>query len=263
MTLKNNIFFALLAAACTFTSCNSENEPEAGYGELQLTLDSEEEIISVQSKAQPSEQQLASYLLTVTQGGEVVMNQERYSTKVVNGKMGMKAGEGYVLTAESCTETDAETAEEGWGKARFSGSSEPFDIELRKLTSVSVLCTMQNAKVTVSYDRSFSSTFTDYNVEVYETSAPGRTLSFSPMSNILTACAYFNIDADPQLTYVIKGRINGGEKKTLYQGTVELASAKWCKLVCRATPSGKAEMNVVIDNTVEDKDENIDINPYN
>ena len=44
---------------------------------------------------------------------------------------------------------------------------------------------------------------------------------------------------------------------------MELASAKWCKLVCRATPSGKAEMNVVIDNTVEDKDENIDINPYN
>lgn len=262
MTLKKDIFLAFLAAACAFASCNSVNEAETGYGELQLSLGSEEEFVSVQSKTLPSEQQLASYLLTVTQGDEVVMNQERYSTKVVNGKMGMKAGTGYVLTAESSTAADAETAGEGWGKARFSGSSEPFDIELRKLTNVSVLCTMQNAKVTVAYDVSFTSTFTDYSVEVYETSSPARTLSFTSASTVLAPCAYFNIDADPQLTYVIKGRINGGEKKILCQGTAELAAARWCKLVCRATPSGKAEMTVAIDNTVEDRDENVDINPY-
>lgn len=261
--IENRVKILVLLFSILFSSssCNKLELIEEGFGEINLVIDSDKEII-IETKSSETEDELNSYLLSITKGEEIIMNNKLYSSVVVNGKIGMKNGEGYILTAQNCTESEALEYSNNWGRARFSGTSDQFDIVSDKSTNVSVKCTMQNAKVCVAYDASFVYTFTDYEVCMYEDSNPQRKLIFDKNASLISPFGYFNIDDSPNLKYEIRGRVNGGNIKVLYEGSVELSASKCIKLICRSTPNGKVETGITVDNSVTDKSEDIDINPY-
>lgn len=251
--------------SCLFLliSCNKE-EAEYEYGLLSLKIDSEKEItVSAESRGAATDEELADYLITLKQGEDVILDKVTYSSKFTDSEAYLPLGEGYVLWAESCTTTDAEVANDSWGKARFYGISDEFNIISGKKEELSIICSMQNAKVSVNFEKSFMNSFTDYSVEVYENSNETRKLCFTSLASSLSPVAYFNIDDDPELNYVIKGTLNGSGVKELASGSIKLKKAYWSILNIKSADNGNVSIDISVDNTVEDVNTDIDVNPYN
>lgn len=257
-------YLSLLLAAMLMTACSNDNEPgiiEYGTISLALSADKEVSVTTRADAATPTE--LANYLITIKQGAETKLEPTKYSDKFGEGStMTYETGTGYTLTAESCTEALAESANDNWGTARFADTSDAFSITSGNATPVALVCSMQNARVSVNYNETFKSVFTDYTVEVHETSASSRTLTFQSDATTSGPYAYFNIDANPQLTYVIKGKFNGSEVRELKTGTCILAAKQWSKLNISADSNGQISLSITIDTAVTEIDEEINVNPY-
>ena len=100
----------------------------------------------------------------------------------------------------------------------------------------------------------------DYSVTVYKTAAPKRSLTFDGTANITTQSAFFNIDANTELTYIVNAKYNGNDRT--YNGKITLAPATWQRITFRATDYGDIQVAISIDNTVTDEEHDASINPY-
>ena len=240
-----------------FIACaNDELNEERGYGRIALSVDTYDNI-SITTRATP--QELSNYLISVYQNDKLRMNPVRYSV-LTAGSFIMEAGDGYVVNAESCTFDEAESANANWGQVRLAGASSVFAVAIDEVVPVAFTCFVQNAKVNVAYSPSFVETFTDYSVTVYKTAAPKRSLTFDGTANITTQSAFFNIDANTELTYIVNAKYNGNDRT--YNGKITLAPATWQRITFRATDYGDIQVAISIDNTVTDEEHDASINPY-
>lgn len=73
------------------------------------------------------------------------------------------------LQAESCTYDEAE---EGYGKLRYEGTGEPFSVINDQLASASVVCSVANFNVTVSFDNKMYEAFGGMKMAVTSVLAP-------------------------------------------------------------------------------------------
>lgn len=249
-------YLSLLAVTLTLVACNNENETLVEYGHISLGLENSKEI-TVSSRASSAEE-LANFNINILQGS--VSKWAGKYNELQNVELVYPVGDNYLVTAESCTLAEAQSANSNWGEMRTAGQSTPFSITSGATTQVNFSCTMQNAKVGFSYDQSFKDVFTDYSVEVYESSESNRTLVFDSNATFETKAAYFNIDADPQISYTVKGLFNGVQKT--YPGTLVIAAAKWHRLTVKATANGQINLGITIDNSVQEDNQNVEVNPY-
>ena len=257
MRLKMKKYILFILCITLFIACTNDGlKDDKGYGRVALSVDAYDNI-SIKTRATP--QELSNYLISVYQNDKLRMNPVKYSV-LTGGSFIMEAGEGYVVNAESCTLDEAESTNTNWGQLRLAGASSTFAVAINETVPVAFTCFMQNARINVAYSPSFVETFTDYSVTVYKTAAPKRSLTFDGTANITTQSAFFNIDANTELTYIVNAKYNGNDRT--YNGKITLAPATWQRITFRATDYGDIQVAISIDNTVTDEEHDASINPY-
>ena len=110
--------FLILATIGLLASCTNEQEEPSveAYGTVRFALDSEE------SRALNTSYNKDAFQVSVKQGNTTVVRPQAYSA-LQNGVL-IKVGSGYQAYAESCSESEAESTNEGWGCIRYYGASE-------------------------------------------------------------------------------------------------------------------------------------------
>ena len=211
MTFRSDLLclcLAILMSACTIgdikppTVGTAEDEDSVGFFDLALTRAETRATTTVVSQDEAD-----NFLITIYKGSDVV----RETTKLKDVNTRLSAGYGYVVQAENCSETEAETLNDGWGQRRFHGLSEPFAIKAGQTTSVNVACTIANAGFSIIFDDTFTSKFTSYSVTITEGS---RHLVFDTTNAAFSsqggeasngAVAYFTLgnDGTRTITYTI------------------------------------------------------------
>lgn len=133
---------------------NNTNQVE--YGNLELSFGSNTR--STTTTISPEEAK--SFLVTVTQGeGEY---QKIIRGPQILGSMNLRfpVGQDYRVSAESCTEEEAESSNNFWGQKRFVGASEPFGVNKGETTKVGVGMSVHNAAMCVIMHPSLYEYFT-------------------------------------------------------------------------------------------------------
>ena len=106
------LFLFLLAA------CDSSDAPEAtGYGYINLNIGTNPEISVATTRAGDTDTDVSTYLITIKSGTTTYLSQKPYSI-IQSTPLRFEACT-YSIIAESCISTDAESANDRWGKARY------------------------------------------------------------------------------------------------------------------------------------------------
>ena len=222
------ILYTILLASCSEMDLNfpSPNEEEE-MGDFALTLTGET-APTRSTTTVITEEDAKNFLITIYKGSDVYRPTARL--KDVNTRL--SAGYGYSITAESCSEEEAITVNDGWGQRRYAGISESFSIKAGQTTAVSVGCSVANAGVEVMFDPSVPDYFTtSYNVTIHD---GDRTIVFDATTGGIKSgdqiikqgnIAYFNLDSDGHhtITYTITAV---GPKTLIKEGTIELNKKK-------------------------------------
>ena len=233
---------AVVSTMVTFlmTGCQAESNPFLspeqldGVGSIAIRVTADGNMQTRAAKPLTDEQK-NQYLVSIRQG-----NTYHVLSKVLNKltaeDLAVPAGYGYIVTAESCSEHDAETMPNAFGQPRLVGSSEPFAVAKGETSTANVLCTPANAGVTVIEDETFTDVFSAYGY--YNLSGDGLTLSY-------------------QLGAV---RIENGETVTL-SSTVNLQKGRITQLTLRSTPKGTITLSIIYDDTFLREDIEMIIDP--
>lgn len=156
-----------------------------------------------------------------------------------------------MLTAESCTETEAESANQGWGQARVSGK-EPFAVVANESKTVTVNCGLANSSVSVAFSDYVTSMYTSYSIELHATDATSRTFTFDN-NNYKFKTAYFNVgESGRKLDYTVT--LPSFEKP--YTGTLTLEPSKSYTLSVKVEGEGStatATLGIAVDGELRDE----------
>lgn len=154
----------------------------------------------------------------------------------------------YHVSAQNCLES---AAEEGFGSVRYYGVSKQIDILSNEETSVTVVCSMVNGKVTLTVDESFMEDFTDVYAELAVGDRTVRLESDQTSGNI---DVYFNVpSAGSDLVYKVYGTVGKGteqERKLCYSNSaapLSLMPAKWAKITIKSNHNGIIGPGVSVD----------------
>lgn len=234
---------ALIAAACT-----NNDEPVQECGQINLTLENStapEIEVNTRTVTDLTETDAKDYNIQVLQNGNVKLESTNFLT-FKNTTFIFPIGSGYTVTAESCTEEVGQSANDGVGQIRYFGTSAPFEVRTNEISNVKVTCTMANAKVSIAYDEVFAQVFNGYTVEVSTEAEPSRIITFD--------------SKNPNLKCTVSGTYKGNVRTATQ--TIQLEAAKWYKLNIKTSASGRIDMGISVNDTVEEKPQDVEVNPY-
>jgi hypothetical protein len=194
--MKHNLLhiLTLLFASVLLTNCVTEMDdlrPVNSRGSFTLGLSTDSLAVEVETRAgrDLTDAEKGIYTVSLVQEDETIWIMPFANIKLEDRTQ--PTGQGYVVSAESCTATEAESANSGWGQRRYWGKSETFDIKANENTDVSVDCSMANAGLCVDFEESFTSFFTEgYTVTIVDS----RNLEFN--KNTTGSVAYYNVGSD-------------------------------------------------------------------
>lgn len=192
----------ILAVACQTEKIDSAVE----YGILDIAISEDPSLDVVVKSTDVSDFNVSIYKSSDPSPAYGPMKFSNFTAKVL--PLGS-----YYVTAESCTEAEAES---GAGKMRLSGKSAEIIISKEAISqTATVECTVANAKVSVSFDSSLASYFTknDLKVEI-----KGGTTSKTVTANYSAAAAEFWFNPS-EIQYTVSGTFvptgTSGEEKGL------------------------------------------------
>lgn len=169
------LFALLYAGVMVLASCANEQDPfassgqktEDGKGTLEISLEGP---AATRATTPVSAEEAGKYLITILKGTNDTIQKPKPLNEFPSSGITLSAGYGYSLMAESCSEYDAEMAEEAgdenhikWGKKRFVGKSQSFAIIAGERTSVSVTCKVANGGISAYFDPTVTGT---YNITI-------------------------------------------------------------------------------------------------
>ena len=157
--------FALLG------SCSEENlaQDEEAYGRINFALNAGD------TRAIDTSYDENAFQVSVKQGNNTVVKPQPYS-EMQDGVL-VKVGSGYQAYAESCSETEAESANGGWGCIRYYGTSDLFSVTKDQAMRVKLPCAIANAAVSVQTDDEIASSA--YQLTIQASDDIGRRLTFN------------------------------------------------------------------------------------
>ena len=230
MTKIKYILYVIALVLCV--ACDNQIGQE-GIGWLHISKPTNE----VADATRAIDSQEIDYMVSITQGEEVIMSPIRFSA--IDGSIPLSAGTGYTLFAENCTPTEAQTMPTIYGQPRYVGT-EGFNIIANQPTDVTVHCAMVNAAFKVQKDASFC-----YSSFTVTASCNNRTLTFTNDEDM----GYFNVDDETAtLQYkVVATDANGYIGRA--SGTLQLKPRNLSKLVLKSVAPGSIDLSISYDDT--------------
>ena len=228
---KQILYILSLMGLLSFAACTNEENPSLSEetGEIRFSVVDTTEV-EITTKA-TLKFDVNEFNVSLSRGNESIFSNRKYKD-IAGSVMTCSVSPDYVLTAESCTEAEAESANQGWGQARATGKE------------------------------SFASMYTSYSIELHATDATSRTFTFDK-SNYTFKTAYFNVgESGRKLDYTVT--LPSFEKP--YTGTLTLEPSKSYTLSVKVEgedTSTAATLEVSVDGTLL-KEEILTegINPY-
>lgn len=269
------IIFALLAFVLVCgTSCTKRlSYEEKGY--VDLTLNNP--LVEILTKSETPVEVDDSYLVVIAKkdDGTVVKNSTYADLK---NTFALETGT-YTVYAENMSLEEALTARENKGAQRFYGSSE-FTVEAGKVTEVSFVCQMVNARVSLGLDESFKNVFKLATITMFKSSEEEKedrrefVFEYNGENNVEPSIkdedswVYFNMDeghteVNPTTLKMIITVTRNDDLINTYTSVVYLAPKTWFKLNVKSISiDGNMGLNVYSDNAITEEDESWGVDPY-
>lgn len=174
-------------------SCSEENltQDEEAYGRINFALNAGD------TRAIDTSYDTNTFQVSVKQGNNTVVKPQPYS-ELQDGVL-VKVGSGYQAYAESCSETEAESANGGWGCVRYYGTSDLFSVTKDQAIRVVLPCAIANAAVSVQTDEEIAPSA--YQLTIQASDNTGRSLTFNASTKGNTA--YFNVAGSRTIQYTL------------------------------------------------------------
>ena len=219
---KKSIYTLCLAfAALTFcTGCDNgliPTEPKQGAFALTLAVgEVQSEVITRNALSVD----VTTFLVNLTDAdGNYMMENKVFGTLTETDCI-LPSGNGYQLKVESCTPKEAVALNNGWGMAHFIGTT-TFDIVSNQQTSVSLMCSMDNAGIQFVFDPSFLDKFPIHAV----TTQDSRSLVFN--EDTQEQIAYYPIgEGGVTVRFKLTGSAGGWSDRLDITQELELSKGK-------------------------------------
>ena len=257
---KQILYILSLMGLLSFAACTNEENPSLSEetGEIRFSVVDTTEV-EITTKASLNFD-VNEFKVSLSRGNESIFSNKKYGD-IAGSVITCSASSDYMLTAESCTETEAESANQGWGQARAVGKEE-FAVAANESKTIPVNCGVANSSVSVEFSDYITSMYTSYSIELHATDATSRTFTFDK-SNYTFKTAYFNVsESKRELAYTVT--LPSFEKP--YTGTLTLEPSKSYKLSVKVKGEGTnatVTLNVTADGTLlEEITLTEKINPY-
>ena len=260
---KQILYILSLMGLLSFAACTNEENPllSGETGEIRFSVVDTTEV-EITTKASFNFD-VDEFSVSLSRGDEPIFSNRKYGD-IAGSTMTCSASSDYVLTAENCTEAEAESANQGWGQARATGKEE-FAVAANESKTVTVNCGLANSSVSVDFSDYITSMFSEYSIKIYDATTDdptNRTFTFNE-TNYQFKTAYFNVgESGRKLDYTV----TLPSLKEPYTGTLTLEPSKSYKLSVKAEGEGTsttATLEVSVDGTLL-KEEILTegINPY-
>lgn len=257
---KQILYILSLMGLLSFSACTNEENllVSKETGEIRFSVVDTTEV-EITTKA-TLKFDVNEFNVSLSRGNESIFSNRKYKD-IAGSSITCSVSPDYVLTAESCTEAEAESANQGWGQARATGK-ESFAVAANESKTVTVSCGLANSSVSVDFSDYITSMYTSYSIELHATDATSRTFTFDK-SNYTFKTAYFNVsESKRELAYTVT--LPSFEKP--YTGTLTLEPSKSYKLSVKVKGEGTnatVTLNVTVDGTLlEEITLTEKINPY-
>ena len=257
---KQILYILSLMGLLSFAACTNEENPSLSEetGEIRFSVVDTTEV-EITTKA-TFKFDVNEFNVSLSRGNKSIFSNRKYKD-IAGSSIPCSVSPDYVLTAESCTEAEAESANQGWGQARATGK-ESFAVAANESKTVTVSCGLANSSVSVDFSDYITSMYTSYSLELHATDATSRTFTFDK-SNYTFKTAYFNVsESKRELAYTVT--LPSFEKP--YTGTLTLEPSKSYKLSVKVKGEGTnatVTLNVTADGTLlEEITLTEKINPY-
>lgn len=223
------------AALLLLTACNDVVMEPGRMGSIALSLSSD---LEVQTPTKADSYDCSGFNVTVSglteKGDDYLKVYEEYSQ--MNQTEPIPYGT-YSISAQNC---DAAQAAEGYGCARYSGTSSQFGISSQTPVAVTVNCVMVNAKATLTLDSSF---LEDFDVVSMSLKVDREVQLLTQEFPAGGQPVYFNVPEEGgNLIYTVKARLKGQEGEPLAytnaSSAMLLEPAKWAKIIIKSNHNG-------------------------
>lgn len=257
---KQILYILSLMGLLSFAACTNEESPILSNetGEIRFSV---VDTTGVEIATRASLKfDVNEFRVSLSRGETPIFSNRKYGD-IAGNTFTCSASPDYLLTVESCTEAEAESANQGWGQARASGK-ESFAILKDESKTVTVNCGVVNSSVSVKFSDYITSMFTTYSIELHATDAIDRTFTFDK-SNYTFKTAYFNVgESGRKVAYTV----SLPSFKNPYTGALTLEPSKSYNLSIKVQGEGSNTtviLGVTVDGTLlEEKILTEKINPY-
>lgn len=260
--MKKGITLIALASALLLGSgCSLQSSQKNIEGNVVLRI-SEDNDIRLQTKAGDLSWATDSYLLKITN--------KKDRDFLIEGTYGqyrapflLPSNLDYVLQARNCEDADALLANNGRGTGLFSGDT-TFLVNPGETSSVSCICRMKNARVSVAYDERFREMFKDVTVSVSNSADETRVVEFDKNTNHdkVADYAYFNINGtSANITVKVSATRNDDVVKE-YTHNYTIKPKYWTKINFTSNfVGGQADFLITVDETVIGENVSLTVDP--
>ena len=259
MTMNKHILYLFsLMGLLSFSACTSEENPLLSdeTGEVCFAVN-EEKPVQVEAR---SSFDVNDFNVCLKRGSTVILSPCKFS-EIAGTSFSCAAESGYLFTAESCTESEAESANSNWGKARAAGEK-TFEVIAKQQNLVEVTCKQVNSSIQVEFSDFIKKLCSEYAITFYAADNVDRQLTID-QTNYSSKTAYFNVNGSRALNYTVT-LFYGGEKHE-YSGNQTLDPSCTYRLGIRMDDetSSVVSVGIIINGDLED-DVTLEegINPY-
>lgn len=247
--IMNKRILSILSALClvAFVACTNEDDPIASSQKGEVCFSVIDTVrVEVETKATHLFD-VNEFNMALSHNGEPIFSSRKF--KEISGTpLSCYAGTGYVVTAESCTEREAERANSGWGQIRVAGKAE-FEVKAEETKDVEIVCSQANSSVNAGFSDFVRKTFEDYSITFYAADAESRTILFDQNNYSLNKTAYFNVEEGGRaLQYTVSLTLPGAKKPYVYTGSQTLEPASNYKLTVTMKDESQLKLSIQITN---------------
>ncbi|MGE9299043.1 DUF4493 domain-containing protein [Parabacteroides distasonis] len=263
MMHKQFLYLLPLMGLLSFAACTNEENPllSGETGEIRFSVVDTTQV-EVETKAITG-LDVNDFNVALSRNNNWIFSSRKYKD-IAGTSISCEAGTGYLTTAESCTEGEAERANNGWGQVRVAGKME-FTVKPIEPTEVRIQCALANTSVRVVFRDYVKELFADYAITLHAADAPDRPLTFDK-DNHSYKTAYFNVgEAGRALQYTASLTLPGAKEPHTYSNVLTLEPSHSYHLTVKLDDESKSKISIgiMVDGTlVEEKTFTEIINPY-